>query len=91
LEIYEEKKQEKIKITNKFINIINGNIKLESNQKNENEIRYIPGYSDIIQIVLFKDKKPMFIEANGDDIILSENASDKSQFLIIPELKCSNK
>ena len=91
LEIYEEKKQEKIKIANKFINIINGNIKLESNQKNENEIRYIPGYSDIIQIVLFKDKKPMFIEANGDDIILSENASDKSQFLIIPELKCSNK
>jgi hypothetical protein len=33
----------------------------------------------------------MLIEANGEDITLSENASDKSQFLIIPELKCSKK
>ena len=56
------------------------------NQKNENEIRYIPGYSDIIQIVLFKDKKPMFIEADGDNITLADNSSEKSQFMIIPEL-----
>lgn len=91
LEIYEKNNQEKIKITNKFLNIINDSIKLEPNEKNENEIRYIPGYSDIIQIVLYKGKKPMFMEANGDNITLADNASDKSQFLIIPELKYINK
>jgi hypothetical protein len=86
LEIYEENNQEKIKIANKFPNIINGSLILESKEKNEKEIRYIPGYSDIIQIVLFKDKKPMFIEADGDNITLAENSSEKSQFMIIPEL-----
>lgn len=91
LEVYAENSQEKIKINNKFININNDAIKLESNEKNGNEIRYIPGYSDIIQIILFKDNKPMFIEVNGDNIILTENPSDKSQFLIIPESKPNNK
>jgi len=87
LEIYEENKKEKIKIADQFINIHDDSIKLEKTEKNENEIRYIPGYSDIIQIVIFKDKKPMFIEANGDNIVLTEDASDKCQFLILPELK----
>lgn len=85
-EIYEENSQEKIRVNNQYLNVINGQIKLEPNKKDENEIRYIPGYSDIIQIVFYIDKKPMFLEENEDDIILVEQSTEKSQFLIIPEL-----
>lgn len=90
-EIYEENSQEKIRINNKYLNSMNGQIKLESNKKNENEIRYIPGYSDIIQIIIFLDKKPMLLEENEDNIILVEQSTEKSQFLIIPELSRNEK
>ena len=59
-EIYEENGNEKIRINNKYLSVMNGLIKLETNQNKEieNEIRYIPGYSEIIQIILYINKKP---------------------------------
>ena len=89
IEIYEENNKEKIRINNKYLNDNNGLIKLESNKNKENEIeiRYIPGYSDIIQIILLnKQKKQMFLEEKEENIILVEEPTAKSQFLIIPEL-----
>ena len=83
LEIYLDKNLEQIKINNKFLNIKDNNIKLESIKKNENEIRYTPGYSDLIQIVLLNDKKQMFLEASGNKINLR---NEKTQFLIVPKL-----
>jgi len=68
---------------------MNGLIKLESNKnkQNEMEIRYIPGYSDIIQIILLNNqKKQMFLEEKEENITLVEEPTAKSQFLIIPEL-----
>ena len=72
---------------------MNGLIKLESNKNKESEIeiRYIPGYSDIIQIILYNNKKSMFLEEKDEKIILTENSTDKSQFIIIPELIKNNK
>ena len=52
LEIYQENSKEKIKMNDKYLSIMNGAIKLETNKNKESEveIRYIPGYGDIIQI-----------------------------------------
>ena len=83
MEVYKVKDNEQIKINNKFLNIKDNNIKLESIKKNENEIRYTPGYSDLIQIVLLNDKKQMFLEASGNKINLR---NEKTQFLIVPKL-----
>ena len=93
LEIYQENSKEKIRINNKYLSVMNGLIKLESikNKENEIEIRYIPGYSDIIQIIIYINKKPMFLEEKEENIILVENSTDKSQFIIIPELNKNNK
>ena len=92
-EIYEENRKEKVRINDKYLSVMNGLIKLGTNKNKENEIeiRYIPGYSDIIQIILYNNKKPMFLEENGENIILVENPGDKSQFMIIPELIKKNK
>ena len=60
---------------------------LEKQKKNVNEIIYIPGYSDIIEFVLYQDKKPMILEVKEGNISLAEYPSEKSQFLIIPQLK----
>ena len=91
MEVYKVKDNEQIKINNKFLNIKDNNIKLESIKKNENEIRYIPGYSDKVQLVLYKDKKAMFLEISGDKIIVTENPNENSHFLMIPKLKIENK
>ena len=87
LEVYKEKDEEEFKINNKYVNIKDNNVKLESIKKNDNEIRYVPGYSDIVQIVLYKDKKPMFLEVSGNNINLTEDPrNERTQFLIIPKL-----
>ncbi len=89
IEIYEENNKEKIRINNKYLTDMNGLIKFESNKTKENEmeIRYIPGYSDIIQIILLNNqKKQMFLEEKEENITLVEEPTAKSQFLIIPEL-----
>ena len=89
LEIYQENSKEKIKMNDKYLSIMNGAIKLETNKNKESEveIRYIPGYGDIIQIILYdKDKKQMFLDESENSINLVEYPTDRSQFLIIPEL-----
>ena len=89
IEIYEENNKEKMRINNKYLNCVNGLIKLESNKNKETEIeiRYIPGYSDIIQILLLSNqKKQMFLEEKEANIALVEEPTAKSQFLIIPQL-----
>lgn len=89
IEIYSENNKEKIRINNKYLNGVNGLIKLETNKNKENELelRYIPGYSDIIQIILLDNqKKEMFLEEKEENIALVEDPTAKSQFLIIPEL-----
>ena len=73
--------------------IMNGAIKLETNKNKESEveIRYIPGYGDIIQIILYdKDKKQMFLDESENSINLVEYPTDRSQFLIIPEFTKKN-
>jgi hypothetical protein len=89
LEIYQENSKEKIKMNDKYLSIMNGTIKLETNKNKESEveIKYIPGYGDIIQIILYdKDKKQMFLDESENSINLVEYPTDRSQFLIIPEL-----
>ena len=89
LEIYQENSKEKIKMNDKYLSIMNGAFKLETNKNKESEveIRYIPGYGDIIQIILYdKDKKQMFLDESENSINLVEYPTDRSQFLIIPEL-----
>jgi hypothetical protein len=89
LEIYQENSKEKIKMNDKYLSIMNGAIKLETNKNKESEveIRYIPGYGDIIQIILYdKDKKQIFLDESENSINLVEHPTDRSQFLIIPEL-----
>ena len=79
MEIYLDKNLEQIKINNKYVNIKDNNVKLESIKKNDNEIRYVPGY--------YKDKKPMFLEVSGNNINLTEDPrNERTQFLIIPKL-----
>jgi hypothetical protein len=87
LEIGEENKKETFKINDKYPNIVGGSVVLEKQKKNVNEIIYIPGYSDIIEFVLYQDKKPMILEVKEGNISLAEYPSEKSQFLIIPQLK----
>ena len=98
LEIYQENPKdsfEKIKINGKYLCFNKGLLKLEKDKKKESEIelRYIPGYSDIIQIIFIIEKQVMFLEENGDNITLveREKVTNKSQFLIIPELPKINK
>ena len=46
---------------NLYLNNANGCIKLEKNKKNETEINYMPGFSDIVYVVLYQDKRPAYL------------------------------
>ena len=98
IEIYQEDSKntdEKIKFNNKYLCYNNGLLKLEKgkNKESEIELRYVPGYSDIIQIIFIIGKKIMYLEEKGENIILVENekVSEKSQFLMVPQLNKFNK
>ena len=95
LEIYQEENpkdsKEKIKFNNKFLSVNNGFIKLEKVEKIESkiELRFIPGYSDIIQIIFIVGKKEMYLEVIKEDTITlveTKDVTEKSQFLIVPKL-----
>lgn len=88
-EIYNEKSEMKIKAKNKYLNNNNGCIKLENNKNTETEIVYMPGFSDIVYIVLYQNDRPTYlsVDESGKKLTLENEPNTKSQFLIIPELK----
>ena len=87
-EIYKEKGEMRIKANNKYLNNDNGSIKLVS-KTIENEIVYMPGFSDIIYILLNINNINTYIssEDEGNKLILENEPNTKCQFMIIPELK----
>ena len=91
-EIYKENSEMKIRANNLYLNNANGCIKLEKNKKNETEINYMPGFSDIVYVVLYQDKRPAYLSwqenENNDEkkLILEEEPTTRSQFMIIPKL-----
>ena len=91
-EIYKENSEMKIRANNLYLNNANGCIKLEKNKKNETDINYMPGFSDIVYVVLYQDKRPAYLSwqenENNDEkkLILEEEPTTRSQFMIIPKL-----
>jgi len=87
-EIYKENTEMKIKANNKYLNINGGKVKLERNKNAEIEVSYMPGFTDIIYIILYQDKRELYLssEENGNNLILENEPTTKCQFLIIPEI-----
>lgn len=91
-EIYKENSDMKIRANNLYLNNDNGCIKLQKNKKIETEINYMPGFSDIVYVVLYQDKKPIYLSSDlssneaENKLILEQEPTTKCQFLIIPKL-----
>ena len=91
-EIYKENSDMKIRGNNLYLNNDNGCIKLQRNKNIENEIIYMTGFSDIVYVVLYQDKKPFYLSADlssnetENKLILEQEPTTKCQFLIIPKL-----
>ena len=85
LEISEENKVEKRKINNKYLNVINGSLKLGNEEKSEIKYIYIPGYADIILIQVIDDKTQKFVEGKDTQLILGKEPVENSQFVLIPK------
>lgn len=91
-EIYKENSDMKIRANNLYLNNDNGCIKLQRNKNIENEIIYMTGFSDIVYVVLYQDKKPIYLSADlssnetENKLILEKEPTTKCQFLIIPKL-----
>ncbi len=88
LEIYEDKKEMKIRFNNKYINSANNNnVFLDKNKKSDNDIDFVPGFADIIQIILYIDKTPFYLTIEENKLVLNNDSSGNNQFLIIPYLE----
>lgn len=88
LEIYEDKKEMKIRFNNKYINSANNNnVFLDKNKKLDNDIDFVPGFADIIQIILYIDKAPFYLTIEENKLVLNNDSSGNNQFLIIPYLE----
>ena len=87
MEIYDDNKEMKIRINNKYLNNADNNVILEKDKKLDNEIEFVPGFADIIQIILYIDKKPFFLTIEQNQLVLKDEFSGNNQFLIIPENK----
>ena len=92
-EIYNENSDMKIKANNLYLNNDNGCIKLQKNKNIETEIIYMTGFSDIVYVVLYQNKKPFYLSSdnmkdNGTEekLILDNEPTTKCQFLIVPIL-----
>lgn len=84
-EVYEENKIEKRKINDKFLNISNGDLKLDKNENNDIKYIYIPGYADIILIQVMDNKMQKFVEGKNNELILGKEPVENSQFVLIPK------
>ena len=88
LEIYEDKKEMKIRFNNKYINSANNNnVFLDKNKKLDNDIDFVPGFADIIQIILYIDKASFYLTIEENKLVLNNDSSGNNQFLIIPYLE----
>jgi len=65
----------------------------KKNKNIETEIIYMTGFSDIVYVVLYQDKKPFYLSSdnmkdNGTEekLILDNEPTTKCQFLIVPKL-----
>ena len=89
LEIYEDKKEMKIRFNNKYINSAknNNNVFLDKNKNLDNDIDFVPGFADIIQIILYIDKAPFYLTIEENKLMLNNDSSGNNQFLIIPYLE----
>ena len=88
LEIYEDKKEMKIRFNNKYINSANNNnVFLDKNKKLDNDIDFVPGFADIIQIISYIDKTAFYLTIEENKLVLKNDSSGNNQFLIIPYLE----
>ena len=84
-EVYEENKIEKRRINDKFLNISNGDLKLDKNENNDIKYIYIPGYADITIIQVMDNKMQKFVEGKNNELILGKEPVENSQFVLIPK------
>ena len=88
-EIYKENSEMKIRANGQYLNNVNGCVKLLKNKSTDIEISYIPGFSDIVYVVLYQDKNPTYLSVDEKEskLILENEPTTKSQFMIIPKLE----
>ena len=92
--VNKENRNSELELTNDlYLNNDNGCIKLQKNKNIETEIIYMTGFSDIVYVVLYQDKKPFYLSSdnmkdNGTEekLILDNEPTTKCQFLIVPKL-----
>ena len=79
----------KIRANGQYLNNVNGCVKLLKNKSTDIEISYIPGFSDIVYVVLYQDKNPTYLSVDEKEskLILENEPTTKSQFMIIPKLE----
>lgn len=87
LEICDDNQKSVIKVNGKYLNLNNGFIKLENNNKTSVGLKYIPGFADMAIISLSDGKNISFLELVQDKVVTGKEINEKCQFILIPELK----